>query len=189
MVIKHLSLDLQKWNMKRYLLLCLFAVFSLALCAQEQRAPRLALNEGITYTKTENSGVTIETKIAIEKEGEQAKIVFWQETNNGFLFKKTNWIGRVMLELDNGEMITLIDRNLKGHSMHPGGYIAGYFIPDIYQRHATYHLTDSECAKLKQRKLVSVAYQLDDEFEPTTKYLYVKDDQFALREQLEAIGK
>lgn len=175
--------------MKRYLLLCLFVLFSIALCAQDQRISRLALNEGITFTRTDNSGITIETKIVIEKENEQARIVFWQETTNGFLFKETNWMGQVSLELDNGDMVTLIDRNIKGHSMHPGGYIAGYFIPDIYQRYVTYYLTDNECEKLKKHKLVNVAYQLDDKFEPTTKYLYVKDDQFAIREQLIVIGK
>ena len=156
-----------------------------------EQSQLLAINEGISRLNTDENGITIETKIVIEKEeqSQRVKIIFWQETNNGFFFKHVNWQGNVELTLQSGEIIKLVDREMNGHSVLKGGHVGGYFVPDLYQRYAAYYLTDSECEKLKSSKVINVTYHLDDEFETSAKYLLIKDAKNRLGNQLVAIGK
>ena len=149
----------------------------------------LASNEGIVKVSTDENGITVETRIVIEKEDGLAKIVFWQETRNGFFFRQANWTGNILLNLENGESMTLVDRNLKGHTMHPGAHIAGYFVPDVYQRYSAYYLSDFQCEQLKNIKLLSFVYHEDDEFETEPKTIYVDDIGQNLKVQIQAIGK
>jgi len=141
------------------------------------------------YVNTDKSGITIETRIAVEKEGEKTKIVFWQETENGFIFKGVNWKGDVSLTLDNGETLVLKDANMKGHSIQLGGYVGGFYVPDLYQRFAAFYLTDGECSLLKQHSIRFITYWLDDKYDKHIQYLDLRGKSEALKSQLIAIGK
>ena len=175
--------------MKKHFLLCIIASFSLFVKAQNQENEMMALNRNPFITFTDHSGITIETQITVEKEGEYILITFWEETNNGFLFKNENWEGNVVIGLDNGKKIELIDRNMNGHEMLRGGYIAGYFVPDLYQRYSSYFLSDAECKLLKNNEITNVAYQLDDEWGIQERFMTFGDKGFSLQNQLVAIGK
>lgn len=174
--------------MKQQLILILLFSWSIFSLAQNTINNMIANNENaIAYT--DDNGITVETRVYIESENDKTKIVFWQETNNGFFFNQTNWDGKVLLQLDNGEQITLIDHNMNGHHKQNGAYISGYFVPDLYQRYSSYYLTDLECQKLKENNLVRVTYHLDDEYDTREQVMDFGKDQLSLRSQFINIDK
>src|ERR1051325_6367359 len=160
----------------------LTVVLLLSFSAYAQDSSAITHSDGITYSSTDQSGITIETRIVIEKDGDRAKITFWQETDNGFVFKNVNWHGDVELELDNGGVIHLKDTDLKGHSFEEGGYSSGYYIPDHYQRYSAYYLSAPECALLKKHALTEVRYSLDDKFEAGVHQMTISDPRRILKE-------
>ncbi len=162
-------------------------LFSISINAQENNF--IAANDGISSVLNHKSGISIETRIVIEKESGQVKIIFWQETENGFIFKNINWKGEIALLLDNGESLRLRDANLKGHMMQPGAYIAGMYVPDLYQRYSAYYLSPEERELLKKHSVVLVSYFLDDNYEKDMQHLEVNDSGHSLKAQLVAIGK
>lgn len=148
----------------------------------------LPTRDGITYVFTDESGVTIETRIDVQKEGEKAKIIFWQETDNGFIFKDVSWKGDVVLHLENGETIRLKDTRMKGHYNQPGAYIAGYFVPNHYERYSTYLLSNEQCFLLKKSSIMRVDYTLDSKDDKGLHHLEVNDHDQMLKSQLAAQG-
>lgn len=155
--------------------------------ALAQNAP-IAGNDVVRSVITDESGITIETRIVLEKAGEQAKITFLQETENGFIFKNVNWTGEVALHLENGTTIYLEDSNMKRQTMQPGAYIAGYYVPNRYERSASYLLNAEECNLLRQSSITRVEYRLDDKYNKYAHYLELRDQSQLLKAQLTAIG-
>ena len=149
----------------------------------------LMASDGINDVSTDKSGITIETKIVVEQEGDKTKIIFLQETENGFIFKRVNWKGDVTLLLDNGTSIVLKDSNIKGSSIERATYVAGFYVPDIYERYAAYYLTDEDCNLLKKHSIVLISYYLDDKYDKKPHYIEISDNNRSLNSQLAAIGK
>lgn len=160
----------------------LFTITALA-----QNAP-IAGNDVVRSVVTDESGVTIETRILLEKSGEQAKITFLQETENGFIFKNVNWTGSVLLYLENSTTIHLEDSNMKRQAVQLGGYIAGYYVPNRYERYASYILSAEECDLLRQSSIKRVEYMLDDAYNKKKHSLDLQDQNQLLKAQLTAIG-
>lgn len=170
--------------MNRKFLLTLLPVFSPAFLFAQNAS---SSHDGIQHVFTDASGIVIETRIVIEKENTRTKIVFWQETENGFIFKNVNWKGDVTLLLDNGESLRLKDTKMKGHLMQPGAYVAGIFVPDLYQRYAAYYLTSNECEMLKNHSVLLVSYSVDDKYDKDIHYLEINDTRQSLKAQLLAL--
>lgn len=168
-------------------ILVLLPAVILTIAAFAQSAPT-AKNDVVRTVITDESGITIETRIVLEKAGEQAKITFLQETENGFIFKNVNWTGSVLIHLENGETIHLEDSNMKRHSVQLGGYIAGYYVPNRYERSASYILSAEECDFLRQSSIKRVEYMLEDAYNKQKHYLDFQDQNQLLRAQLTAIG-
>lgn len=171
--------------MPRVFLLLPAVIFTIAAFAQN--AP-IASNDIVRSVITDESGVTIETRIVLEKAGEQAKITFLQETENGFVFKNVNWTGSVLLYLENGATIHLEDSKMKRQAVQLGGYIAGYYVPNRYERSASYMLSVEECVLLRQSSIKRVEYMLDDAYNKQKHYLDLHDQNQLLKAQLTAIG-
>lgn len=165
----------------------LCVLFSLVITAQESDIP--PDSDVIKAVITEKSGETIETRITVENDNGKAKLVFTQETENGFIFKSVHWKGDVSLLLSNGETIRLKDSKMKGSSIQRGGYIGGFMVPDIYQRYAAFYLTDEQCEKLKKNSVMLVSYTLDDKYDKDVHYIEVDVNNNSLKYQLSSIGK
>jgi len=166
-----------------------FVCLSISANLQSQSPSLPTKSDDIEVVTTDKSGITVTTRIVVEKENEKTKIIFWQETENGFIFKDVNWKGDVELLLDNGETLTLNDSKMKGHLMERGGYMSGIFVPDIYIRYAAYYLTDLQCELLKKHSLMLVSYYVDDKYDKKIQYLELSDKTQSLKAQLTAIGK
>ena len=64
----------------------------------------------------EKYGMT--TSVTIAKNEEKTIIIFWQTTSDQNMnFFNRLWTGKVLLYLENGETISLIDRNMKGQNI------------------------------------------------------------------------
>jgi hypothetical protein len=129
------------------------------------------------------------TSVTLAKDGNQTLIMFWQESDDDRMsFFHWNWTGTVYLFLENGETISLTDRNMHGQNKIPNGKLGNYQTKyDVYQRFSGHYLTLSECQKLKRSNLIQVAYRTTEE-EPTIR-LQVTENQNTLREQLLDIGR
>ncbi|MDZ4845195.1 MAG: hypothetical protein SH857_06555 [Chitinophagales bacterium] len=171
--------------MARLLFFLPAVIFTLAAFAQNAQS---AGNDVVRSVITDKSGITIETRIVLEKAGEQAKITFLQETENGFIFKNVNWTGSVLLYLENGATIHLEDSNMKRQAVQLGGYIGGYYVPNRYERYASYILSTEECALLRQSSIKRVEYYLDDNYNKHAHSLELQDQNQFLKAQLTAIG-
>ncbi len=171
--------------MRRNLFLLPAILFTITALAQN--AP-IAGNDVVRSVVTDESGITIETRIVFEKADKQAKITFLQETENGFIFKNVNWTGSVLLYLENGKMIQLEDSKMKRQAVQLGGYVAGYYVPNRYERYSSYILSVEECALLRQSSIKRVEYMLDDVYNKQKHYLYLQDQNQLLKAQLTAIG-
>ena len=169
-------------------LIAFFIAFAFAFVAQAQDKS-LTTSDGLNNIYTDKSGITIETRIIIEKEGEKAKIMFQQETENGFVFKNVNWKDDVTLMLDNGESIVLNKGKVNGSGMERGGYVGWFFVPDLYHRDTAFYLSEDECRLLKEHSVLLVSYYLDDKYDKKIHYLEISDKNQALKSQLTAIGK
>lgn len=165
----------------------LFPAVIFTLAAFAQNAPIIG-NDVVRTVTTDESGITIETRIVLEKAGELAKITFQQETENGFIFKNVNWTGIVSLYLENGTTIHLEDSKMKRQAVQLGGYIAGYYVPNRYERYASYILSVEKCALLRQSSIKRVEYALDDVYNKQRHYLDLQDQNQLLKAQLTAIG-
>ena len=168
-------------------ILVLLPAVILTIAAFAQSAP-IAGNDVVRSVITDESGITIETRIVLEKAGEQAKITFLQETENGFIFKNINWTGEVVLYLENGTKIHLEDSKMKRQAVQLGGYIAGYYVANRYERYASYIMSVEECALLRQSSIKRVEYMLDDIYDKQKHYLDLQDQNQLLKAQLMAIG-
>lgn len=142
-----------------------------------------------TIVHSEEYGLT--TSISIAKDGEKTLIIFWQETtDNQMNFFNWLWTGTVMLYLENGETISLLDRNKKGQNKITNGHISSYGSKsDLYQRFSAYYLTPSESLKLKKSNVSQVAYKTTSSFEKGTTYLEITDNSDTIKEQLLAIKR
>lgn len=165
------------------------AFICILICCNITAQENNATDTAVQYVTTDKSGITIETRIAVEKEGAKAKIIFWQETENGFIFKGVNWKGDVSLTLDNGETLVLKDNNMKGSSIRLGGYVGGFYVPDLYQRFTAFYLSDEECNLLKQHSIRLISYSLDDKYNRQPQRLELSGKSEMLKSQLTAIGK
>lgn len=163
-------------------------LFLLFFCFSAAAQTALPDNDMLYSVVTDETGTTVETRIIIDKQGEQAKITFIQETENGFVFKNINWQGDAKLYLENGKEILLEGTDIKGQNMQPGAYIAGYYVPNRYERFAAFFLSPEECALLKLSPVKRVEYKLDDKFENNVRYLEVSDANQSLRAQIAALG-
>ena len=169
---------------------CLVFAFICCFLATTVSAQDYAPTEdGIRHVYMDKSGITIETRIVLDKEDEKIKIVFWQQTENGFIFKGINWKGDVSMTLYNGETIVLKDSGMHGHTLERGGYVGGFQIPDIYKRYTAYFLSDSECDLLKQHAILMVSYKLDDKYDNNLRHMEISDKNHLLKSQLTALGK
>ena len=130
------------------------------------------------------------TSVTLAKDGERTLIMFWQESGDHKMsFFDWNWTGTVYLFLENGETISLTDRNMHGQNKIPNGKIGKYDRrSDLYQRFSGHYLTLAECQKLKRSNLTQVAYRTTEE-EQSTIRLNVSENPNALREQLLAIRR
>lgn len=169
-------------------LFCFIASLFFLLTAKTQNRS-LVSSDGLDHLETDKSGITIQTRIVIEKDEDKTKIVFIQETENGFVFKNVNWKGDVKLLLDNGEIIVLEDSRMTSSHIERGGLIGGFYVPDIYQRQAAFYLSEEECDLLKQHSIVLVSYLLDDKYDKNVHYLEINDKNQALKTQLIAVEK
>ncbi len=169
--------------MYRSCFISVLVVQSLITLAQRPSA------EGVASVTTDRSGVTIETQVIIEQEGDNAKITFWQETENGFIFRKVNWTQGVVLKLDNGQAVRLSQIHANGQILQKGGYSEGYFVPDLYQRYTSFLLSPSDCKKLKEHNIVQVSYQLNDNFDHKIHHVPIDDSEEIVRSQLVAFEK
>jgi hypothetical protein len=142
-----------------------------------------------TVVHTERNGIT--TSISIAKDGDITMIIFWQEsTNYQMNFFNWLWTGTVMLYLENGETISLMDRNMKGQNKISNGYTSPYGTKsDLFQRYSAHYLTPAECIKLKKSNLSQVAYRTTSSFDEGTTYLEITDNFDTIKEQLLAIKR
>lgn len=142
-----------------------------------------------TVVHKEEYGIT--TSISVAKDGEKTLIVFWQETLDYQMnFFNWLWTGTVMLYLESGETISLLDRNMKGHNKISDGYVSSYGSKsDLYQRYAAYYLAPNECIKLKRSNLAQIAYKTNSSFEEGTTFLGITDNSDTIKEQLLAIKR
>ncbi|GIV34364.1 MAG: hypothetical protein KatS3mg031_1899 [Chitinophagales bacterium] len=172
--------------MKLHLLLFSLLVASPALA---QGASLLAHNrDGLTQVSTDHSGVSVETRITVEKAESQAKIIFYQETDNGFIFQRINWKKKVLIELDNGATLLLTNLAEQGHAIQPGGYITGYYIPDRYQRYTAFWLSPQDISLLKQYKVRGIMYSLDDPYDAQPYRIVIPDSTHELKQELTLLG-
>lgn len=131
-----------------------------------------------TLINSEDSN--FKTSISIVKKENQKMIVFWQEsTDRNFNFFNELWVGKVILYLKNGNTITLIDRNLKGHNK-----LIEVDNTINYQRYSIYYLTPIESMKLKESDLIQVSYKTNSTFENGTTYLKVTCNFETIKEQI-----
>jgi len=142
-----------------------------------------------TVVHTEEYGLT--TSVSIAKDGEKTLIIFWQETTDKQMnFFDWLWTGTVMLYLENGETISLTDRNMKGQNKITNGSTNSYGSKsDLYQRFSAYYLTPAECIKIKKSNLSQIAYKTTSSFEQGTIYLEITDNNSTMKEQLLAIKR
>lgn len=142
-----------------------------------------------TIVHTEEFGLT--TSISVAKEAEKTMIIFWQETtDNKMNFFNELWTGTIILYLENGETISLLDRNKKGQNKITNGHTSSYGSKsDLFQRFSAYYLTPAECLKLKQSNLSQVSYKTTSTFEEGTTYLEITDNVDTIKEQLLAIKR
>ena len=95
-----------------------------------------------------------------------------------------------MLYLENGETISLLDRNRKGQNKITNGQTEYTVIKrDLYQRFSLYYLTPSECTKLKKSNLSQIAYKTTNMSESGTTYLEVTINSDTVKEQLLSIKR
>lgn len=142
-------------------------------------------------TTVHNEGYGFETSISLAKDGEKTMIIFWQETTESQMnFFNWLWTGTVTLYLENGETISLVDRNMKGQNKITNGHTGFYGTKsDLYQRFASYYLTPAECIKLKKSNLSQIAYKTTDMSESGTTYLEITENNDTVKEQLLAIKR
>jgi hypothetical protein len=140
-----------------------------------------------TVVHHEEFGLT--TSISLAKDGNTTLIIFWQEsTNKEMNFFNWLWSGKVILYLDDGETISLLDRNLKGQNKIIDGYVSRYGSKsDLYQRYSAHYLTKSECTILEKADLLQIGYQTNSAFERGTTYLRVTRNGDTLKKQLSAL--
>jgi hypothetical protein len=131
----------------------------------------------------------INTSISIAKDKDKILIIFWQEsTDDSFYFEKSTWNGTVIVYLENGETITLTDRNIKGLNRIPNGYKSPkHYIKDLYQRYSVHYLTKKECLKLKKSKVVNISYSTNSEGENGSILLDLNENYETIKEQLLAL--
>jgi len=148
------------------------------------------LTSGVKTT-VHNNQFGFETSISVAKDGEKTIIIFWQETTSSQMnFFNWLWTGTVILYLENGETISLLDRNMKGQNKITNGQTSSYGTKsNLYQRFAAFYLTPSECIKLKKSNLSQVAYRTTDISESGTTYLEITENNDTIREQLLAIKR
>lgn len=149
---------------------------------------RRMLAGGKTVINDENDGLT--TSVTIAKDGDKTLIMFWQESDDYKMSSfNWNWVGTVYLYLENGEIISLTDRNRHGQNKIPNGKIDKYDMKsDLYQRFSGHYLTLSECQKLKRSNLTQITYRTTEE-EQSNIRLNVTKNPDAISEQLMAIGR
>lgn len=142
-------------------------------------------------TAVHNEKYGFETSISLVKDGEKTMIIFWQETTESEMnFFNWLWTGTVILYLENGETISLVDRNLNGQNKITNGYTSSNGTKfDLYQRFATYYLTPAECLKLKKSNLSQIAYNTTDVSESGTTYLEITENKGTVTEQLNSIKR
>lgn len=130
------------------------------------------------------------TSVTLAKDGDRTLIMFWQESgDNRMSFFNWNWTGTVYLFLENGETISLTDRNMHGQNKIPNGKIGKYDMKsDLYQRFSGHYLTMAECQKLKRSNLSQLAYRTTEEVRSTIR-LNISENPDTLREQLLAIKR
>lgn len=137
-----------------------------------------------------SNGKAIDTYISIAKDDSKTLIIFWQETSDCFFFPSTTWTGNVILYLENGQTISLIDRNLNGHNKIQNGARTNYgSTTDLCQRFAAFYLTSSECLKLKSSNLSRISYKLTDPFQQGTIFMDIQSSGNTIMTQLKAIGR
>lgn len=141
-----------------------------------------------TVINNENGGLT--TSVTIAKDADKTLIIFWQESDDSKMsFFNWNWKGTVYLYLENGEIISLTDRNMHGQNRIPNGKIGEYESrSDLYQRFSGHYLTLAECQKLKRSNLAQISYRTTEE-EQSSIHLSVTENSDTLREQLLAIRR
>ena len=142
-----------------------------------------------TVVHTEEYGLT--TSISIAKESEKTLIIFWQETTEDKMnFFNELWTGTVVMYLENGETISLMDRNKKGQNKITNGHTSSYGSKsNLYQRFSAYYLTPNERLNLKQNNLSQIAYRTTSSFEEGTTYLEITENGDTIKEQLLAIKR
>ena len=131
------------------------------------------------------------TSISVAKDAERTLIIFWQESNDDKMnFFNELWTGTVILYLENGETISLKDRNIQGQNKIKNGYTGSYgIISDLYQRFSAYYLTPSECLKLKKSNISRIGYKTTDMSESGTTYIDLTENTDTVKEQLFAIKR
>lgn len=126
------------------------------------------------------------TSISIAKNERDVIIVFWQNTSDDQMnFFNWLWEGDVILYLENGEAIRLIDRGMSGQNILDESDVEH---GERYQRFAAFYLTKSECELLKANALDSFSYSTSNLFESGTSYITVKQKQWTLQHQIQALG-
>lgn len=125
------------------------------------------------------------TSIQVAKKGNQRMIIFWQEQSR----KLNNWLwtGTVIIYLENGETIKLIDRNIKGQNTIKGGNKSGYYATDLYQRYSAYYLTESECKQLERSNISAISYETTNPFEKGRQNINIEYNSETVKTQLKAI--
>jgi hypothetical protein len=140
---------------------------------------------------TESYGA--ETSLQLAKKGNQTMIIFWQEQTSDF--NNWLWTGSVILYLENGETIKLLDRNMKGQNTIKDGHESksGYgeysftTKSDLYQRYSAYYLTASECKQLEQSNISAISYQTTAPFENGRQNIRISMNANTCKTQLRAI--
>jgi hypothetical protein len=148
------------------------------------------LTSGVrTSVAKESNG--LETSISIAKDAEKTMIIFWQETTDFKMnFFNELWEGTVIMYLENGETISLVDRGIKGQNTINDGFETSYGGKlKLYQRYSAYYLTPSECIKLKKSSLSQIAYSINSGFDKGAIFMQVTQNFYTIRDQLFAINR
>ena len=152
---------------------------------------RLISGEKTQIHSSNESFDEMSTFVSIAKENEKTMIIFWQDFKNEHInFFNEVWTETVYIYLENGETISLVDRNKNGQNKIKNGHTSSYgYQTDLYQRFSAYYITPSECQKLKDSNVVKIAYRTSSKFETGTTYMELTQNNDTFREQLLAINR
>lgn len=128
------------------------------------------------------------TSVSFAKNGNQTMMIFWQQTSDKSMnFFNRLWIGKVVLYLAGDNVITLLDRDIKGQSIikqNKKNTLGLNFDNNLYQRYSGYYLTKEECDLLSKNSLEHVVYRTTSTFEKGDNIIEIGENQQVIKNQI-----